>query len=132
MTTLEHTGKRDDGAYRTTSLNTDRLTALISDKLGWNEGKIEGAIAEYTDFLEEHKDNSERSFSPTPEVDEVWHLHILDTKEYMRFCNAYFGYYLHHTPEVGDTDHDPIRARCNGDGGCWSRDPQDEKPKRPR
>lgn len=31
-------------------------------------------------------------------VDEMWHNFILFTKEYQRFCNEYFGSYIHHLP----------------------------------
>jgi hypothetical protein len=33
-------------------------------------------------------------------VDEVWHTFILFTKEYRIFCNAIFGEYIHHEPNV--------------------------------
>lgn len=61
----------------------------------------EEAMAEYRNFLrcviaEPHKEHK-----PSPLADAAWHAHILDTKEYVEFCNAEFGYFLHHTPGVG-------------------------------
>jgi hypothetical protein len=41
------------------------------------------------------------SFSPTLEVDEFWHFHILDTKVYANDCRTYLGYFLHHVPNYG-------------------------------
>lgn len=35
---------------------------------------------------------------PTVDIDDVWHLHVLDTSRYMKDCEAIFGEYLHHTP----------------------------------
>jgi hypothetical protein len=35
---------------------------------------------------------------PTAMIDEMWHLFITYTKEYSRFCDKYFGHYLHHDP----------------------------------
>jgi len=32
------------------------------------------------------------------DVDEIWHAHILFTRDYMRCCNAMAGRYLHHQP----------------------------------
>jgi hypothetical protein len=36
--------------------------------------------------------------SPPPAIDECWHLFILFTKDYARFCEQYFGVFLHHRP----------------------------------
>jgi hypothetical protein len=36
--------------------------------------------------------------SPSEEMDEIWHLHILDTQKYRRDCDAIFGKYLDHNP----------------------------------
>lgn len=35
------------------------------------------------------------------EVDEIWHHHILDTRQYFRDCLQIFGYYFHHYPYFG-------------------------------
>ena len=37
------------------------------------------------------------------EIDEMWHEFILFTREYMAFCEQYFGAYVHHMPNVFDT-----------------------------
>ena len=39
-------------------------------------------------------------------VDEVWHQFILDTQNYMDFCEEVFGEYLHHKP--GTIPVDPV------------------------
>jgi hypothetical protein len=39
-------------------------------------------------------------FHQMTELDEAWHLFILMTQDYYRFCNFVFGTYLHHQPEV--------------------------------
>jgi hypothetical protein len=49
------------------------------------------------EFNNEFKDNLSLSI-PNQSVDELWHLHILYTKEYFEFCNDFFGFYLHHQP----------------------------------
>ena len=43
----------------------------------------------------------------SPEVDEVWHTHILFTQDYSQFCNAVFGHYLHHVPNTPMTPSRP-------------------------
>jgi hypothetical protein len=36
---------------------------------------------------------------PSRAVDDAWHEFILDSLSYVRFCEAAFGEYLHHTPD---------------------------------
>lgn len=31
-------------------------------------------------------------------IDEMWHIFILHSREYHRFCYEYFGTYIHHQP----------------------------------
>lgn len=130
----------------------DRLTQLVREKLTWDDTKIALVMAEYKKYLQMCKAFSNKRLSPDPLVDEVWHLHILDTMHYADFCEDYFGYFLHHTPRlaveevesarVPDTWNayqqlfgDPpaqmweIFAKCGGTGGCWS--PGDERPSKP-
>jgi hypothetical protein len=33
-------------------------------------------------------------------IDEVWHQYILFTRDYMRFCNDFYGSYFHHNPTI--------------------------------
>lgn len=35
-------------------------------------------------------------------LDEMWHTFILFTREYHRFCNTFFGFYIHHAPTTYD------------------------------
>lgn len=48
----------------------------------------------------------------SPEVDEVWHLHILFTRDYAEFCERIFGRFVHHEPALGHSlsDDEQIRA----------------------
>ena len=38
---------------------------------------------------------------PTPEIDRVWHTHILDTAKYREDCQVLFGYFMDHFPYFG-------------------------------
>jgi hypothetical protein len=40
-------------------------------------------------------------FQPPPLIDEAWHAHILNTRNYKEFCMREFGYFVHHTPGDG-------------------------------
>jgi hypothetical protein len=33
-------------------------------------------------------------------IDQMWHVFLLYTKDYMDFCNEYFGEYIHHLPDI--------------------------------
>lgn len=39
--------------------------------------------------------------TPSDEVDQVWHLHVLYTREYDHFCSDVLGRKLHHGPTRG-------------------------------
>ncbi|MBA2709560.1 MAG: hypothetical protein H0U57_03085 [Tatlockia sp.] len=38
-------------------------------------------------------------FGPLLILDELWHIFILHTRDYIDFCNHYFGEYFHHDVE---------------------------------
>lgn len=33
-------------------------------------------------------------------IDQMWHVFLLYTEDYMEFCHKYFGEYLHHKPDI--------------------------------
>ena len=51
-------------------------------------------------------------FSPTPEIDQIWHAHLLDTHSYIMACTVMgaTGGFVHHDPHGGD-DPDVQKAR---------------------
>ncbi len=34
------------------------------------------------------------------QIDRIWHVFLLFTKDYMDFCEEYFGEYIHHLPDI--------------------------------
>jgi hypothetical protein len=38
---------------------------------------------------------------PTPELDKIWHAHLLDTVKYREDCERIFGFFLDHYPYFG-------------------------------
>lgn len=36
---------------------------------------------------------------PSVSIDDMWHFFILHTKQYSIFCEEFFGYFLHHSPD---------------------------------
>jgi Glycine-rich domain-containing protein-like len=62
-------------------------------------GKVlDHAIRDYRRFLYLMRKHPGRPFSPTLDIDLVWHEHILDTVPYWSDSAAVFGRYLHHMP----------------------------------
>ena len=41
---------------------------------------------------------TQKRYSPPKNIDEAWHIFLLFTKEYAKFCEKYFGHFLHHNP----------------------------------
>jgi hypothetical protein len=67
----------------------------------WPREYADFLAAEYRKFLTLLVKYPDETIAPTTEVDEFWHLHILDTRKYAADCEAVFGYFLHHFPYFG-------------------------------
>lgn len=111
--------------------------------LGWTIERAQRGVEFYRRWLWLFTQRvPEQHLSPPPDVDSVWHMHILDTRKYAEDCNLMFGHMLHHNPfsgwesEEAEAEHQKIyRQTCemyfrffgnhlegeNGicDGGCF-------------
>lgn len=68
-------------------------------KQGFSPDRADTAIFHYRQFLflcAKYDGNT-----PTVDVDEAWHNHILFTRQYAGDCQAVFGEFLHHDPGTG-------------------------------
>jgi len=70
---------------------------LLADS--WSEARADTAIEEYSRFLV--LASCGIRVSPCPDVDRVWHDHILHTRQYAADCASVLGMFLHHTPSTG-------------------------------
>lgn len=69
----------------------------------WTEKAAQEALEQYKNYLylmRKHM-GTEQLLPPSVEVDEMWHHHILDTRNYFKDCEAIFGHYQHHFPYFG-------------------------------
>ena len=85
-------------------LNFKRLIAKAMSPesgYGWTESEAVEISELYRAFLFLCKLYPQEVIVPPREVDEFWHLHILDTRNYALDCEAVFGSYLHHFPYSG-------------------------------
>ncbi|MBZ9750175.1 hypothetical protein K7W42_04790 [Deinococcus sp. HMF7604] len=91
------------------ALNTWSLPASLHDRLqrehGWTAPFLSGAEREYRRFV--YLATQGQGVTPSQSVDEVWHAHILFTRDYAAF-QAVLPAPLHHEPGTGgpgDDDH---------------------------
>lgn len=68
---------------------------------GWSREEADAMEPQYKAFLHLVKKHPEKSIVPSKRLDEMWHMHILDTRKYMDDCQKLFGGYLHHFPYFG-------------------------------
>lgn len=84
-----------------------QATFLFEDKLiqqtGWPRSLALRAIAEYRRYLLIAARGG-HPVSPSPIVDEVWHLHLLYTRGYWdNLCKIVLEFPFHHEPAIGTT-----------------------------
>lgn len=77
----------------------------------WTEQRTKRAIAHYLAFLYLVQCYPDHQLTPTWDVDQVWHYHILDTHKYAEDCQQLFGRFVHHFPYFG--------ARSEADRQIW-------------
>jgi hypothetical protein len=76
---------------------TNHLMSSSHEGYNWNIEQTETAIARYKMFLWLQFLFPNTGLVPTPEIDRVWHTHILqDTYRYQQDCLDLYGYFLHH------------------------------------
>ena len=80
------------------------LVTRLVRTIGVKEDKAKKVLRAYKQFLvlkAEGDDFDATKLSPPPLVDEMWHLHVLDTKRYQRQCLQAFDRVIHHDPDGG-------------------------------
>lgn len=68
---------------------------------GWTQKECDDAEILYKNFLYLILKYPKESIVPTRFIDDFWHAHILDTRQYHEDCHNIFGGYLHHFPYFG-------------------------------
>jgi hypothetical protein len=87
------------------NLDLNQISMKLSKKIGWTQVSAERACFLYKRFLFLQKKYGEKYIlSPSEDIDEVWHMHILDTKKYQEDCEFIFGKILHHVPTYGNKE----------------------------
>lgn len=74
------------------------LARVIQSNETWTRQRATLALRWYKRFLFLAYKYPNKRLAVLKDVDELWHLHILNTKQYFCDCEGLFGEYLHHTP----------------------------------
>jgi hypothetical protein len=86
---------------------TQSFEDRLAGENGWPIAFARRAIAEYRRFAFLYA-SSGRPVAPSDVVDQVWHLHLLYTRNYWDvFCGQVLGRPLHHEPAAGVTGERP-------------------------
>ncbi|MFZ2509704.1 MAG: hypothetical protein WAW85_01240 [Gordonia sp. (in: high G+C Gram-positive bacteria)] len=69
--------------------------------LGWTRAKAAAVEDQYKNWLYLRRKYDGDKLPPSPDIDQFWHAHMLDTRAYHRDCARIFGTYHHHFPYFG-------------------------------
>lgn len=82
----------------------NKLSSPNYELATWPRDLAEEVVELYRRFLHLNKLFPGEGLVPTRDIDECWHIHILNTKQYATDCDKIFGHYLHHAPADPDND----------------------------
>lgn len=77
--------------------------ARVKLRMGWSEEQADEAVQEYRKFIVLVALDPEKSYGMVEAVDEVWHQHLLNTRDYLAMCDAIMGGVIHHEQQPLDT-----------------------------
>jgi hypothetical protein len=86
------------------NLDFTNLKFKLQNQYGWTPEKCDTAEIWYKQFLTLKLKYPDLELVPNKDIDEIWHLHILDTKKYSNDCKDIFGSFFHHSPSYGQCD----------------------------
>lgn len=86
------------------ALDLEPIKYKLVKEGGWTLAKADTVEPHYKAYLFLLASQPGTLWVPSLQVDEMWHMHILDTQKYMADCAQLFGRYLHHFPYLGMKD----------------------------
>lgn len=90
--------------------------ALPATGAGWTDEEALLAEREYRRFLALHLLHPGVPLTPSKLVDQVWHAHILDTRNYERDMRTVLGRFLHHDAHTAGPAPSP-----EAEAAAWER-----------
>lgn len=84
---------------RLTSWSTAHVAKRAQRRFGWSDTRRRAVEREYRRFLTLIAIEPATSYGMAPcEVDDLWHEHLMDTRDYLAMCHGVFGMVIHHCP----------------------------------
>jgi hypothetical protein len=85
-------------------LNLTKIVRKVRETVAqaWTADRLAAAESEYRRMLGVKVAYPDVDLVPSADVDEIWHAHILHTRQYAADCQALFGHFLHHEPNDGE------------------------------
>ncbi len=82
------------------SFDLSRVMGQVAKKNpDWSPQRLDDAEQGYRRFVYMAKmDSTPGALQPTSDIDQVWHAHILFTRQYADDMDSYLGRFLHHNP----------------------------------
>jgi hypothetical protein len=68
----------------------------VQRRIGWPQQVSDKAVLEYRKFIALVALNPTKTYGMVEAIDEVWHEHILNTRDYLAMCDAVIGTVIHH------------------------------------
>jgi len=90
--------KKEHLLFKIEMIDLAKIRAKLIATKKWSATLADQQIALYRQFLYLAASQHKTAVVPTAGIDEVWHLHILDTRKYADDCKNALGFFLHHCP----------------------------------
>ncbi len=93
----------EDAKVYIDAIDFSMIIKKMVEEQGWLREEAETVCRLYRNFLFLNKKYAQdhSALPPSEDIDEFWHNHILDTKNYRKDCKVIFGSYLDHYPYFG-------------------------------
>jgi hypothetical protein len=90
LMTYENASVIDQFCHHYPEVTRQQAQQLFRDLLGWMWLSLHRKVSARQTWL----------FGPLLELDKVWHIFILHTRDYASFCATHFGQFFHHDFET--------------------------------
>ena len=107
-------------------INKGRLVRHSVKEYGWTEARASQAVGRYEKLFKLFGKGV--SIVPTKEIDDVWHLHMLDPVSYYESCMTYHKKIIGHNPALEDSQEEKNKLRLMflATGNLWQKEYNEE------
>lgn len=110
-------GRRMELELEPIEFEFEPLRHRMIDRYNWTNERYDEAFKGYKKYIQQVITTGKSVEPESADVDELWHNHILFTRDYLEFCKTYAGYFIHHEPYPrGD-----LRLQNGRTCGYWDR-----------